>query len=190
MAELSRSISRHIYFLSLGLLPLLFFYHLASSLPTNASLGAPVPNCATLPRWREWYQASEKFDRGDCPKAINLFYNDYVKDHGGTRYEFLASGVTPVHGIPTQRVPLKVAIGKPFVQRIKITTGLTLSDLRHMRGRDSNAKSIQRRRVALRNTNAVRWVRYQFLFSDLPGFATHRFEVQLGKQSTGVVSIR
>lgn len=83
----------------------------ATFIPSSTSLGAPVPNCATLPHYAEWFQPSEKFDTGDCPKAIELFFNDYTKDHDGTKYEFLASGVTPVHGIPTQRVPLKVAYG-------------------------------------------------------------------------------
>lgn len=111
----------------LGLLSFLLLTHLATALPTDAtenlslnapnsslstSLGAPVPNCATLPQWADWFHASGKFDPGDCTSAINLFYNDYVKDHGGTRYEYLASGVKPVHGIPTQRVPLKVASGE------------------------------------------------------------------------------
>lgn len=87
----------------------------ASSVNDNASsstnLGAPVPNCATLPKYPEWFQPSEKFDNGDCIKALDLFFIDYTRDHDGTKYEFLASGVLPVHGIPTQRVPLKVAYG-------------------------------------------------------------------------------
>lgn len=78
---------------------------------SSAQLGAPVPNCATLPNYPEWFQPSEKFDNGDCLKALDLFFNDYTRDHDGTKYEFLASGVLPVHGIPTQRVPLKVAYG-------------------------------------------------------------------------------
>lgn len=77
----------------------------------STKLGAPVANCATLPGYAEWFQPSEKFDNGDCPKALELFFSDYTKDHDGTKYEFLASGVTPVHGIPTQRVPLKVGYG-------------------------------------------------------------------------------
>ena len=72
-----------------------------------------MPNCATLPNYPEWFQPSERFDNGDCPKALELFFTDYTLDHDGTKYEFLASGVTPVHGIPTQRVPLKVAYGVP-----------------------------------------------------------------------------
>ena len=75
------------------------------------NLGAPVPLCATLPEYAEWFQPSQKFDREDCLKAIELFYNDYTRDHENTKYEFLASGVTPVHGMPTQRVPLKVGHG-------------------------------------------------------------------------------
>ena len=78
---------------------------------SSTNLEAPVANCATLPNYAEWFQPSKKFDNGDCPKALELFFNDYTKDHDGTKYEFLASGVTPVHGIPTQRVPLKVAYG-------------------------------------------------------------------------------
>lgn len=83
----------------------------ATSMFSSTSLGAPVAECATLPNYPEWFQASEKFDIGDVPKALELFYTDYTRDHDGTKYEFLASGVTPVHGIPTQRVPLKVAYG-------------------------------------------------------------------------------
>ena len=85
-----------------------------ATLPVNISatnLGAPVANCASLPDYAEWFQPSQKFDNGDCIKAIELFFNDYTRDHEGAKYEFLASGVTPVHGIPTQRVPLKVAHG-------------------------------------------------------------------------------
>ena len=85
------------------------------------NLGAPVPNCATLPSYAEWFQPSAKFDNGDCPRALQLFYDDYARDHDGTKYEFLASGVTPVHGIPTQRVPLKVAFGASN-QGVLITT--------------------------------------------------------------------
>lgn len=83
----------------------------AASAFSSTNLGAPIPNCATLPDYPKWFQPSEKFDNGDCPKAIELFFNDYTKDHDGTKYEFLASGITPVHGIPTQRVPLKAAFG-------------------------------------------------------------------------------
>ena len=78
---------------------------------SSVQLGAPVPNCASLPNYPKWFQPSEKFDNGDCIKALDLFFNDYARDHDGTKYEFLASGVLPVHGIPTQRVPLKVAYG-------------------------------------------------------------------------------
>lgn len=83
----------------------------AKSTLSSTNLGAPIPNCASLPDYAEWFQPSEKFDIGDCPKALELFYTDYTKDHGGTKYEFLGSGVPPVHGIPTQRVPLKVGYG-------------------------------------------------------------------------------
>ena len=82
-----------------------------TSTTSSSNLGAPIPNCATLPNYAEWFQPSEKFDPGDCPKALELFFLDYTRDHDGTKYEFLASGVTPVHGIPTQRVPLKVGYG-------------------------------------------------------------------------------
>ena len=83
----------------------------ATSTFSSTNLGAPVANCATLPGYPEWFQPSEKFDNGDCPKALELFYIDYTRDHDGTKYEFISSGVTPVHGIPTQRVPLKAAHG-------------------------------------------------------------------------------
>lgn len=82
-----------------------------ASTTSSTNLGAPIPNCATLPQYAEWFQPSEKFDNGDCPKALELFFTDYTRDHDGTKYEFLASGVPPVHEIPTQRVPLKVAYG-------------------------------------------------------------------------------
>lgn len=89
----------------------------SATLPSSSlHLGAPVPNCATLPTYAEWFQPSEKFDNGDCIKALDLFYNDYTRDHDGTKYEFLASGVLPVHGIPTQRVPLKVGHGTSIGQ--------------------------------------------------------------------------
>lgn len=42
---------------------------------------------------------------------MDLFQKDYARDHDGIRYEFLASGIEPVHGMPTQRVPLRVASG-------------------------------------------------------------------------------
>lgn len=77
----------------------------------STNLGAPIPNCANLATYPEWFQPSQKFDNGDCPRALELFFTDYTQDHDGTKYEFLASGVTPVHGIPTQRVPLKAAYG-------------------------------------------------------------------------------
>lgn len=75
-------------------------------------LGATRPSCAEVEQFPQWYQPSMKCDLGDCEKAINLFYNDYVKDHDGTRYEYIASGKEPVHGIPTQRVPLKITVGR------------------------------------------------------------------------------
>ena len=107
------------------MLLILLLSHLTTCLPTNANensiapvpllsndnLTAPVPSCATLPSWPEWFQPSEKFDFGDVEKAMDLFYNDYVRDHGDTIYEFLLSGVVPVRQIPTQRLPLKVAHG-------------------------------------------------------------------------------
>lgn len=104
----------------LTLLPLLLSYsRIVKCFPTNEtafltlppSLGTTRPSCAGIQHFPDWYQPSEKFDYGDCDKAINLFYSDYVKDHESTRYEFLASGVDPVHGIPTQRVPFKVGSG-------------------------------------------------------------------------------
>ena len=78
----------------------------------SRSLGAPVSNCATFPHNEDWFQPSRKFDVGDCPKAINIFYHDYVKDHNNIKYEFLPSEIHPIHGIPTQRVPLKVGFGE------------------------------------------------------------------------------
>lgn len=80
-------------------------------LSSNDTLTGPVSSCATLPSWPEWFQPSEKFDFGDVEQAMNLFYIDYVRDHGDTVYEFLQSGVTPVRRIPTQRLPLKVGAG-------------------------------------------------------------------------------
>lgn len=113
--------------LLLGLQMLLIFLlsHLTTCLPTNATessiapaplssndtLSSPVSSCATLPNWPEWFQPSERFDFGDVENALDLFYNDYVRDHGDTVYEFLHSGVVPLRHIPTQRLPLKVAYG-------------------------------------------------------------------------------
>ena len=79
------------------------------------SLTAPVSNCATFPQYEDWFQPSKKFDAGDCSKAIRIFYHDYVKDHNSIKYEFLAQGIDPAHGIPTQRLPLKVGFGTCFV---------------------------------------------------------------------------
>ena len=99
----------------------------ASSVNTSATnLGAPVSNCATLSSFAEWYQPSQKFDNGDCAKALELFYTDYTRDHEGIKYEFLASGVTPVHEIPTQRVPLKVAHGTSKYGYLCLVGRLTL----------------------------------------------------------------
>lgn len=75
------------------------------------SLTAPISNCATFPEYEDWFQPSRKFDVGDCPKAIQIFYHDYVKDHKSIKYEFLAHAVDPTHGIPTQRLPLRVSYG-------------------------------------------------------------------------------
>lgn len=103
----------------LTLLPLFLSYPpLVTCLPATLPgvVGTTRPSCATIEQFPAWYQASARFDMGDCEKAIDLFNNDYVKDHKDTRYEYLASGVEPVHDIPTQRVPLKVSIGStnPF----------------------------------------------------------------------------
>ncbi|KAG6999309.1 hypothetical protein G7Y79_00036g072650 [Physcia stellaris] len=84
---------------------------LSTRLRASTRLGAPISECASLPNYPQWFQPSEKFDNGDCSRAISIFYHDYVKDHGPIPYEFLTSGVDPVHGIPTQRVPLKVGFG-------------------------------------------------------------------------------
>ena len=111
--------------LRLQMLLIVLLSHLTTCLPTNATdslavpvplsfndtLTSPVPSCATLPSWPEWFQPSEKFDSGDVERAMYLFYNDYVRDHGDAIYEFLLSGVMPVRHIPTQRLPLKVAHG-------------------------------------------------------------------------------
>ena len=85
---------------------------LSTRLRASTRLGAPISECASLPNYPQWFQPSEKFDNGDCSRAISIFYHDYVKDHGPIPYEFLTSGVDPVHGIPTQRVPLKVGFGE------------------------------------------------------------------------------
>ena len=79
---------------------------------STAALAAPISNCATWPDYEQWFQPSKVFDVGDCSRAIDIFYHDYVKDHSNIPYEFLTSGVDPVHGIPTQRLPLKVASGE------------------------------------------------------------------------------
>ena len=84
----------------------------STRLRASTRLGAPISECANLPNYPQWFQPSEKFDNGDCSRAISIFYHDYVKDHGPIPYEFLVSGIDPVHGIPTQRVPLKVGYGE------------------------------------------------------------------------------
>ena len=104
---------------------ILLLSHLTRCLPTNATdnliapaplvynapLPSPAASCATRPDWPDWFQPSETFDFLDVEKTMDLFYNDYVRDHGDTIYEFLSSGITPVRHIPTQRLPLKVAYG-------------------------------------------------------------------------------
>lgn len=52
----------------------------ATSAQSTTNLGAPVPNCASLADYPEWYQPSQKFDIGDCPKALDLFFTDYTQD--------------------------------------------------------------------------------------------------------------
>ncbi|KAL2038347.1 hypothetical protein N7G274_008996 [Stereocaulon virgatum] len=78
----------------------------------NASLEAPTASCASSPQqWPEWFQPSEKFDWGDVGKALDIFFNDYVRGHGSVKYEFLLSHEKRVRKIPTQRLPLKVEWG-------------------------------------------------------------------------------
>ena len=111
--------------LRLHILLIFLLSHLTTCLPTNATdnftvavpptsndtLTAAAASCATLPDWPEWFQPSEQFDFGDVERALDLFYIDYVRDHGDAIYEFLRSGVTPVRHIPTQRLPLKLGYG-------------------------------------------------------------------------------
>ena len=113
------------FHLALQMLFIFLLSRLTTCLPTNATespiapgplssndtLTGPVSSCATLPDWPEWFQPSERFDPGDVEGTMDLFYIDYVRDHGDTIYEFLQSGVTPVRHIPTQRLPLKIAYG-------------------------------------------------------------------------------
>ena len=106
---------------------LLFFSHLTLSVPVDAiekkavdfvigadgQLSAAAASCATEEAYPAWFHASGTFDEGDCSSALELFYNDFVKHNKGTRYEFLSSGIEPVHeGIPDQRLPLKIGSGK------------------------------------------------------------------------------
>lgn len=89
---------------------------LLDGLSLNGSLNASRASCASSPNeWPEWYQPSEKFDWGDVDRALDVFYNDYVRDHGSAKYEFLLSRMKPVHQIPTQRLPLKFEWGKWFM---------------------------------------------------------------------------
>ena len=127
-----------------------------------SSLGAPVANCATLPNYPEWFQPSEKFDSGDCPKALELFFNDYTRDHEGIKYEYLASGVAPVHEIPTQRVPLKVAYGvsKPRLLAYTYVDRSTDFRARHLLCRHRDAQHVCRRRTARRDAIQVRRLRH------------------------------
>lgn len=95
-------------------LPLLLSYFpLVTCLPATLPglFRTTRPSCATIKHFPAWYQPSARFDDGDCEKAIQLFKTDYADDHKDRRYEFLASGVDPTRGIPTQRVPLRVTIG-------------------------------------------------------------------------------
>ena len=96
---------------------LLFSIQIVQCFPSSgrfstSALGAPISNCATWPDYEQWFQPSQVFDFGDCSRAIDIFFHDYVKDHTNIPYEFLTSGIDPVHGIPTQRLPLKVSWGK------------------------------------------------------------------------------
>ena len=127
-----------------------------------SSLGAPVANCATLPNYPEWFQPSQKFDNGDCPKALELFFTDYTRDHEGIKYEYLASGVTPVHEIPTQRVPLKVGHGASKPRQLAYTCvgRSTNSRARHLFCRHRDAQHVCRRRTARRDAIQVRRLRY------------------------------
>jgi hypothetical protein len=52
---------------------------------------------------------------GDVDRALDIFFNYYVRDHGSAKYEFLLSRMKPVHQIPTQRLPLKAEWGKWFM---------------------------------------------------------------------------
>lgn len=107
-------------FLSALVFQFLSLCYLVTSLPINDTgilslpgrLGATRPSCAELARYPEWYQPSQKFDNGDCKMAIQTFYNDYVRNHEGTRYEYYNDPYSPIHGIPTQKVPLKFASGE------------------------------------------------------------------------------
>ena len=91
---------------SIWMLALLLFIQIVQCFPSSrlstGALGAPISNCATLPEYDQWFQPSKVFDFGDCTRAIDIFYHDYVKDHNHIPYEFLTSGVDPVHGIPTR----------------------------------------------------------------------------------------
>ena len=82
-------------------------------------LGDTRPCCADLQSFPKWYQPSKKFDNGDCTKAINIFNTEYVENHDGARYEFYNTQGQPIHGIPTQRVPLKFSYGKSCAELCK-----------------------------------------------------------------------
>lgn len=125
---------KHSCFPRLGLSVLLLsLTQVATSLPIDddtsplllpGMLNATRPSCAEIPNFPKWYQPSEKFDSGDCDKAMGIFFNDYVKNHNGARYEFYASQSQPIHGIPTQRVPLKFASGKLYRSKVWVFLGV------------------------------------------------------------------
>ena len=112
---------------------LLTLCQIATSLPINGTddlvlpglVGATRPSCADTQNYPKWFQPSKQFDHGDCDKARELFYNDYVRHHNGQRYEFFAPYNHPIHEIPTQRVPLKFASGNRTFPMLSLHEVLT-----------------------------------------------------------------
>lgn len=125
-------LSRRSIFSSFWLWPFPLFLQYTTSLSLDlidatvlehaVQLGAPAPSCATLENYPGWFQPSHRFDVDDCLKALSLFHADYVRDHRTTKYEYLSSGVHPVHGIATQRLPIKSSHGKlgSWTQRVPL----------------------------------------------------------------------
>ena len=140
---------------------------------------ATRPSCADIEQFPKWYQPSKKFDSGDCEKAISIFNEDYVQNHGGARYEYYNADHKPIHGIPTQRVPLKFGFGKanetpksptlafPPIHRSALNQ---IETTRYLRRSNRNAQPIRLGRTPPRKPLPIRPLRHLLLSETLPGY--------------------